>query len=173
MKSDDHFLTGSLLRTFGTKGEIILHFKNGLPKKMNQLESILVEVDGKLVPFFIHHIQPKSSDTVLVKIEGLDNDTKSQEFVGADFYLSNKQLEILNYSVDIDIDVTGYEVRDTKNRFVGNVIEIIDIAKNPVLRVKTDKKEILLPANDELVIEVDDDLGYIILTIPNGLLDID
>ncbi|MFP4024075.1 MAG: ribosome maturation factor RimM [Thiohalospira sp.] len=172
-EKDEYFLAGSLLRTFGTKGEIILHFKKGLPKKINQLESILVDVDGKLVPFFIHNIQPKSSDTVLVKIEGLDNDTKNQEFVGADFYLSNIQKEVLNYSIDIDIDVIGYEVRDSKNRFVGNVIELIDIAENPLLRVKTEKKEILLPANDELVIEVDDDFGYIILTIPNGLLEID
>ena len=76
MKKDDHYLAGSLLRTFGTKGEIILKFNTDLPEKIKQLESIFIDVDGKLVPFFIVEIKKKSNDSAAVKLEGLETDLK-------------------------------------------------------------------------------------------------
>ena len=71
MKTEDHYLLGSLLKSTGVKGEIILKFNNDLSEEILKLESILVEVDGKLVPFFIDKIQIKSTQTVIVQIEGL------------------------------------------------------------------------------------------------------
>lgn len=173
MKKDDLYLSGSLLRSFGTKGEIILKFNNDLSENIKQLESIFIDVDGKLVPFFIVDIQRKSLDTATVKIEDLDSDLQTQEFIGADFYLSKKQLAIFNGLLDENIDVTGYEVKDQRNQFIGTVLEFIDIQENPVLKVKINNNEVLLPANDELIIEVDDDQRYIVLHIPDGLIDTD
>ncbi|MFO7828436.1 MAG: hypothetical protein R6V23_07445 [Bacteroidales bacterium] len=173
MKKDDHYLAGSLLRTVGTKGEIILKFNTDLPENIKQLESIFIEVDGKLVPFFIVEIKKKSIDSAEAKLEGLETDTKSQEFIGNDFYLSKKQIEIFGDFSDEQIDVTGYEIRDQRNRVIGKVASFIDIHDNPILKVKTEKGEVLLPANDELIIEIDDDLRHILLNIPDGLIDSD
>ena len=173
MNKGDHFLTGSLLRTFGTKGEIILSFKNDLPEKIQKLESIFIEADGKLVPFFIVSIREKSINTALVKLEGLDNEKKSQEFIGADFYLSEQQIKSIDYQANDFIDVTGYEVINQQNQLIGHVVEFIDIPKNPLLKVKTPASELLLPANDDLIIEVDDDEQYIILHIADGIADLD
>lgn len=173
MIKDNHLLAGSLLRTFGTKGEIILKFKNDLPEKIKKLESIFVEVDGKLVPFFIVAIQEKSINTALVKLEGIDSEKKAHEFVNADFYLSESQIKFLDYSAEEFIDITGYVVKDQHNKLVGQVIEFIDIPENPLLKVKTSANELLLPANDELIIEVDDDERVILLHVADGIIDLD
>jgi len=173
MIKDNHFLAGSLLRTFGSKGEIILKFKNDLPEKIKKMESIFIEVDGKLVPFFIVAIQGKSMNTALVKLEGIDSEKKAHEFINADFYLSESQIKILDYSTEEYIDITGYTVKDQHNTLVGYVLEFIDIPENPLLKVKTSANELLLPANDELIIEVDDDERYILLHIVDGLSDMD
>lgn len=173
MKKDDHYLSGSLLRSFGTKGEILLIFNTDLSENIKQLESIFIDVDGKLVPFFIVDIKKKSLDTAVIRIKDLDSDLLTQEFLGADFYLSKNQLVIFNGLLDENIDVTGYEIKDQKNQFVGSVLEFIDIPDNPLLKVKINNNEVLLPANDDLIIEVDDDQRYIALQIPDGLIDND
>jgi 16S rRNA processing protein RimM len=173
MKKDDHFLAGSLLKSSGIKGEVILKFNNDRPEEIQKLESIFIDVDNKLVPFFIEKIKSKSSSTAIVNFEGVDSEEKSGEFMGSDFYLTYEQVDILKISTDEPIDVAGYKVKDQNNKLIGEVIEYIDIAKNPLLNVKTDGGEVLIPAKDELIIEVDDDLQEILINIAEGLLDLD
>lgn len=172
MKKDDHYFTGSLLKTIGNKGEIILKFNNDLSEEIQKLESILVEVDGKLVPFFIETIKIKSSQTIIVQIEGLDSEYKSQEFIGCDFYLSKEQKEKAGANTEEFADVEGYSVKDQNDTLIGTVIEFLDIAKNPLLNVQTQNGEKLIPANDELILDIDDNLQVIYIEIPEGLLDI-
>jgi 16S rRNA processing protein RimM len=172
MKKDDHYLLGSLLKTTGIKGEIVLKFNNDCPEEIQKLESILVDVDQKLVPFFIDDIKIKSNSTAIVKIEGLDNEQQSNEFINSDFYIGYDQVQLLQITPEEYIDVVGYMVKDQNNKDIGEVIEFIDIPENPVLNVKSAKGEILIPAKDELIIEVDDDLKVVQLHITDGLLDL-
>ena len=173
MKKDDHYLLGSLLKTTGIKGEIILKFNNDCFDEIQKLESIFIDVDNKLVPFFIEDIKVKSSTTAIVKFEGLNEEEKSVEFIDSEFYISFEQVKILKIDELEVVDVIGYKVKDQKNKYIGDVVEFIDIPKNPLLNVKMSSGEILIPAKDELIIEVDDDLQEILINIPEGLLDID
>ena len=172
MKKDDHYLTGSLLKTTGNKGELILKFNNDLSEEIQKLESIFIEVDGKLVPFFIEKIKIKSTQTIVVKIEGLNDESKSSEFVGYDFYFSEQQKDDFDVETEEFVDVQGYQVKDQNDEVIGEVIEYLQIKENPLLNLKTEKGEVLIPANDELIIEVDDDQKIIYIEIPNGLFDI-
>ncbi|MCK5170701.1 MAG: hypothetical protein KAQ75_12550 [Bacteroidales bacterium] len=172
MKKDDHYLLGSLLKTTGNKGEIILKFNNDLSEEIQKLESIFIDVDGKLVPFFIENIKVKSSSTVVIKIEDIDSEITSSEFIGNDFYISKPQKKELGLVLVESTDVSGYIVKDQNNKMIGTVVEFIDISKNPLLNVKTKSGEVLIPASDELIIEVDDDQHIILVNIPEGLLDI-
>jgi 16S rRNA processing protein RimM len=172
MKKDDHYLLGSLLKTKGIKGEIIIKFNNDCSEEIQKLESIFIDVDNKLVPFFIENIKLKTLSTSIVKLEGIDEEEKAIEFIGSDFYISVDQSEVLQINKVESIDITGYKVIDQNKNNIGVVLDFIDISKNPLLNVKTDNGEILIPAKDELIIEIDDDLQEIILNIPEGLLDI-
>lgn len=172
MKKDDHYLLGSLLKTTGNKGEIILKLNSDLSEEIQKLESIFIDIDGKLVPFFIENIKVKSSSTVVVKIEGIDTELASEEFIGCDFYISMQQKNGIDLGFVDTTDVAGYIVKNRNNKLIGTVIEFIDISKNPLLNVKTESGEVLIPASDELIIEVDDDQRIILMTIPEGLLDL-
>ncbi len=173
MKKDDHYLLGSLLKTTGIKGEIILKFNNDCLEEIQKLESIFIDVDNKLVPFFIEEIRSKSSTTAIVKLEGLNEDEKSIEFIDSEFYVSFEQVKILQIDTEEFIDIIGYKVFDQNKKLIGEVLEFIVIPKNPLLNVKTTKGEILIPAKDELILEVDDDLQEILINIPDGLLNFD
>ncbi len=172
MKKDDHYLLGSLLKTSGIKGEIVLKFNDDCQEEIQKLESIFIDVDNKLVPFFIEEIRIKSIRTAVVKLEGLDNEIKSAEFIGLEFYISHDRANQLNIESEEFIEVIGYQVYNQDNELIGEVIELVDIPDNPLLSVKTEKGEVLLPAKDELILEIDDQINIIKLSVSEGLIDI-
>ena len=173
MKKDDHYLLGSLLKTKGIKGEILLKLNNDYSEEILKLESIFIDIDNKLVPFFIVEIKIKTLSTIIVKLEGIEEEEKALEFIDLDFYIPQSQVENFHINKVETIDITGYMVFDQNSTLIGNVIEFIDVPKNPLLNVNSSKGEVLIPATDELIIEVDDDLKIINLNIPEGLLDIE
>jgi len=173
LRKDDHFLLGSLFKTTGVKGEIVARFTNVVPAKMNKMESVFVEIDGKLVPFFIEYFKEKSSNTALIKFEDVNSEPQAQEYIGAAIYLPAEYKKLLDKEVDDFIDVVGYTVKDQNYTVVGKVLEFIESSANPLLLVETPENEILIPAHDDLIIEVDDDEKYIILEIADGILNLD
>lgn len=173
MKKDDHYALGSLLKTSGIKGEIILKFTNDCPEEIQKLESIFIDIDNKLVPFFIEGIRPKSSNAATVKLEGLDDEFRSSEFIGAEFYVSYDQANELQIESNEYIDVVGYSVFNQNNKLIGKVLEFLDIPENPLVNIQSEKGEILIPVKDELIIEINDRAKEIHLTIVEGLLDMD
>ena len=173
MKKDDHYLLGSLLKTSGIKGEIILKFNNDCPEEIQKLESIFIDVDNKLVPFFIENIRIKSNNTVVVKFEDLDSEHKSLEFIGADFYLTNEQADQHQMESEEFVDLEGYRIYDQNDQYIGEVIDFIDIPENPLLNVRSKEGEILIPTKDELIIEMDEDTRVIKITMVDGLTELD
>ena len=154
-------------------GEIILKFNSDCLEEIQKLGSVFIDIDNKLVPFFIEEIKPKSATTANVKFEGLNDEVKSLEFIGLEFYISSHQVKELQIESDDYIEVIGYQVFDQNNNHIGKVLEFIDIPENPLLNVKSDEGEFLIPAKDELIIEVDDDLKEIRLIIAEGIFDAD
>jgi 16S rRNA processing protein RimM len=173
LKKDDHFLLGSLSKTTGVKGEIIARFNNDVPAKMNKLESVFIEIDGKLVPFFIESFRLKSSNTAIIKFEDVNTESKALEYIGSEFYLPREFEKYLQKDEDDFISVTGYTVKDQNLKVIGQVLEYMDLSGNPLLLVKTSESEILIPAHDDLIIEVDDDEQCIIIELADGIMDLD
>jgi len=173
LKKDDHFLLGSLSKTIGIKGELLARFNNDVPAKMNKVESVFVEIDGKLVPFFIELFKEKSSNTSIIKFEDINSEPQAKEYLGAAFYLPCEYKKILDLQSDEFIDVVGYIVKDQDHNKIGKVLEYIENTANPLLLVETPKNEILIPAHEDLIIEVDDDEQYIIMQIADGILDLE
>ncbi|PLX22758.1 MAG: 16S rRNA processing protein RimM [Marinilabiliales bacterium] len=173
MKKDDHYLLGSLLKTSGIKGEILLKFNNDCTEEIQELESIFIDVDNKLVPFFIEGIRVKSNSTAVVKLEGIGDDLQAIEFIGLDFYISFEQVDQLQLETTEFVDVVNYKVFDQNSKFIGVVVEFIDIPKNPLLNVKTEKGEVLIPAKEEVILAINNNIKEIQLTLTDGLLDID
>jgi len=171
MERTDFILAGKLLKTTGIKSEIILSFDNGLPKDFLKLGTILIDIDGGLVPFFIEKIKQKSSSTVVVKLEDVDSEVEIKEYINSDFYLqtiNNQEVED-SYSAAI----VGFEIYNSKNIKLGEIIDYLDIPNNPIIKIlSTQNKELLLPYNENLIIKFSKRKRKITLEIPEGIMDI-
>ncbi len=171
MEKADFILAGKLLKTTGIKSEIILSFDNSLPKDFLNLGTILIDVDGGLVPFFIEKIKQKSSSTVVVKLEDVDSEIEIKNYINSDFYLSsisNREIDDTNF-----LAIAGFEVYNSENVKIGEVLDYLDIPNNPIIKIlSTQNKELLLPFNESLLLEFKEQKKKIIMEIPEGIMDI-
>ena len=172
LNKEDYFLLGTLVKTHGVSGELIINLGNLNYKNIQEMESVFIEFDGLLVPFFIEHVTAKGTSAVAVKFDGIDVEDQASEFINCKVY-STSLLEmegdsVLTYAKSLQ----GFQVVDQKLGNLGVIYEFLDVSNNPLFKIKKGQRELLLPVNDEFIIDVDEDKRIITVRTPEGLIDL-
>ena len=170
MRQDDCYQLGEVIKTHGLNGEVSISLEVDFPNKYQNLESVFLEQQGKLVPFFIDSIQI-NGNKALVGFEDVDNIDHAKELIKAKLYLPLSSLPKLSKGQYYFHDLVQCEVFEGSKR-LGIVKEVIDLNGNQLLAIDSDGKEILIPLKDEILKHVDVDTKRIEAVLPEGLLDI-
>ena len=102
---------------------------------------LILLLDGILVPFFIEEYRFRSDNAALVKFEGIDTAEKARSFTNVEVYFPKKYME--------EHDATM------------NVLFVIE----------KEGEELLLPAHEEFILDIDKAQKVLTVDIPEGLLD--
>lgn len=170
MRFDECYHLGNVVKTHGLQGEVILFLDVDDPEYYKKLESILVEMNGKLIPFFIQSIQVNQSRAT-VKLEEVDNVDSASDLVGKDVYLPLERLPQLKEGQYYFHQLVGMEVLNDQ-QLIGVVKEVYHLATNDLMGVDHNGTEVLIPLEDEIVLKVDLEKKQIITQLPDGLLNV-
>jgi|WetSurMetagenome_2_1015567.scaffolds.fasta_scaffold431972_1 16S rRNA processing protein RimM len=165
-------LLGSIGKPHGTKGAFTLLLRNIKAEEIKKRESVFVEIDGLLVPFFIDHFQIKSSESVILKFEGICSESKAKIFAGNDVFVRPDQVVKKGNNLKEAPEIFGYNVQDVRLGFVGIATAITGMANNPLLMVSFDDKEYLIPVHKDIIQEINDLEKKITIDAPEGLFDL-
>ncbi len=171
MEKKDCFLLGYISKTVGIKGEVIFNLDVDEPKKYQNLESVFVEINNGLIPFFITKSQVRSN-TLIALIDGIDNPQKASELVGTSLYLPLTFLPPLKGNKFYFHEIPGYTVIDKQHGEIGVVESVLDFPQQAILQIKKDAIEILIPIKDEFVLSIDRIKKTIHTNAPEGLIDL-
>lgn len=182
IREEDLKKIGKFMKTHGLKGEMNAAVDIDW-EFFGERYPIVVDIDGAFVPFFIESVRPKGAETALVKLEDVDFDEASSQFVNkliwarksdlADFF-QLEESELLD-----DDDLLGFTVEDMDGNILGNVkyidtntINTLLVVENATSRENENTKEIFIPLVDDFITEVDIENKLIIVDLPEGLLDL-
>lgn len=175
LKKEDCYLAGTFTKTHGVKGELVAK-TNGDLFERNKLESILVDIDGGLVPFFIEKngIQSRNHSSVRILLEDMTTEEKAKRFIGCDIYIPMKDVpDFIEESDEIDPNVLiGFTYVDDERGELGEIVDIQDFAGNIVMVVEINNAEAMIPFADENFIDLDEENKTITMETPDGLLDL-
>lgn len=167
---------GTLLKPHGIKGEIVMHLEYDIdPEK---LECIILEDEGIFVPFFIDFCRPRSSESILVHIDGIDSESDAKELCQKTVYVRKSELDLQDADTEgfYISDLIDYEIIDENGVAIGRITDFDDSTSNTLLIAEreTDNKTIRLfiPIADEFVIDIDRENRRIEMRLPEGLLDL-
>lgn len=172
MNKNDCFFLGHVAKIHGFKGEVSIKLDVDAPENYHRLESVFIEINEKLVPFFIDRIDIRDKGFAIVKINGIDTEEKAQNLVHTELYLPLNLLPPLKGNKFYYHEVAGFRVIDKNRGDIGIIEQVLDFPHQAVLQVMLNEKEILIPVNDEIINKVDRQNKTIEVTAPEGLIEI-
>ena len=135
------------------------------------MESLFVEIDNILVPFFIEHILIRNKGFAVVKFEDVNTEEKARRLLKKKLYLPLDFLDDLEDDEFYLFEVEGFKVIDAVHGDIGNIVKILDYKTNPMYEINFNGKEILIPKQDQFFDRIDWDTETIYLKAPEGLID--
>lgn len=173
MHKKDCFYLGKIAKKFSFKGEVLVYLDTDEPELYENLESVFVEFNGQLVPFFITSASLHKNDFLRVQFEDCDSEEEADQLIGSELYLPLTMLPKLEGNKFYYHEVIGFEVIDNITKeTIGKLKRINDSNYQPLFEIDFDGTEILVPMIDALIHKVDRANKKLYLNIPTGLLDI-
>ena len=88
--------------------------------------------------------------------------------VGYPVWIQKDWIDSLEEEVYLD-ELIGFNFIDTKSGQRGIIVDFIDIPENPVFELKIGREKRLVPAREEMILEVDAKNRQISMELPDGL----
>ncbi len=171
MRKEECFYLGKIAKKFSFKGEVLVYLDTDEPELYENLESMFVECNKHLVPFFILNASLHKNDFLRVHFEDVDTEEAADEIMGNAVYLPLNMLPKLSGNKFYFHEVIGFEIEDKRLGIVGKIVSINDSTAQPLFEVLQDEKEILIPMIDHFLIKIDREHKKVIMDLPEGLIE--
>ncbi|MEM7160921.1 MAG: ribosome maturation factor RimM [Bacteroidota bacterium] len=170
MAFEGHYYIGKVARLYSYKGELYIRLYVKDPEMYLEMESMFLAIEGELVPFFIESIQFGSKGMLRIKFEDVDNEAEAKKLVKKEIFAPNSFLPKEEGEFH-GHEILGFLVVDQKDGELGNVEDVIEHSSNPLIRVDQGEREILIPYQDEFIIEINSSKKRIEVDLPEGLIE--
>ena len=171
MRKEDCYLLGKITRKHGLSGNIILKLDTDQPEFYKNLESIFVEINGLLVPFFIEKIIWQKQDSLNILLK---NSTESlvEQVLGKNVFLPLTTLPKLTGNQFYYHEVIGFEVIEEDGKTCGKINSVNDQTPQHYFILDLAQNEVIIPIVKEWILEVNRDEKFIKMKLPEGLMDV-
>ena len=105
---------------------------------------------------------------VILKLEGVTDVNGALAMRNAVLYIDRKDANLPEGSFFL-ADLMNMEVRDTQGKVLGKIADVLTLPANNVYVVRGGEREIMIPAVDQFVKEVNVDEGYMTVTLIEGM----
>jgi 16S rRNA processing protein RimM len=171
MRKEDCFYLGKIAKKFSFKGEVLAYLDTDEPELYQNLESVFVECNKHLVPFFIENSSLHKNDFLRIRFEDLNTEEEADALLGNDLYLPLNMLPKLSGNKFYFHEVIGFEVEDKRLGIVGEIQSVNDTTAQPLFEVLKGHTEILIPMIDHFLVKIDRENKKVIMDLPEGLIE--
>ncbi len=172
MKKDNCFYLGKIVKKYSFKGEILAKLDTDQPGLYEKLDAIFLDLKNNLVPFFIEKSQLHKSNLLRVKFEDVDTEADADSLIKTDLYLPLELLPKLDGNKFYYHEVIGFNITDKNYGDVGVITGINDSTSQALFEIDKNGTNILIPMNDEFILEVNRENKTITVETPEGLIDL-
>ncbi len=171
LKKENNYLAGYFLKTHGNKGQ--LYAKLFFDLFEVETESIFVEIDGYLIPFFIDYENSNFDiDPPFVKLRHIDTIDDAKKLRRLKIFIPKELVhDIDSVLTDYEHFVIGFDVYSDNGNYLGRITDFVEEKKNPLFVLLNSGKELLLPLNATEIIESDYEKSKITINVPPEIIE--
>ena len=141
------------------------------PADLSSFDSIFLEQNNRLVPYFIETVSGQGKKTFL-KLEDIDSVDAAKAISKQSVYIPKSKRPKLERGEFYDDEVSEFEVIDTALGLLGKIDGVVAAGPNRLLSVEFQGKEVLIPINGPFIKSINKTKKRIEVELPEGFLDI-
>ena len=169
IRKEEVFKIGVINKPHGVKGEVSFTFTDDIFDRVD-CDYLILLMDGILVPFFMEEYRFRSDNVALVKFEDIDTAEQARKFTNVEVYFPKKfmdeQEDVTSWNFFI-----GFRVEDVHHGYLGEITDVDDTTINVLFSIEKDGEELLLPAHEEFIIDLDREKKVMEVDVPDGLIE--
>jgi len=171
IKAENVYRIGLINKPHGVHGELLFTFDDDIFDRM-EADYIICMMDGILVPFFFESYRFRSDSTALIKLEGIDTEQQARRMTNVEVFFPKEHVEELEDNELTWSYFVGFLIKDVNEGEIGKVIDVDDSTINTLFVVDHNDTEVLIPAQEDFIVDLDRGKRVITMQIPAGLLDL-
>lgn len=162
---------GVISSTHGVRGEVKVFPTTDDPARFLDLASVILDTGKEQKELKIEGVK-FFKNQVILKFKGYDNINDIEKYKGMDLLISREDAVPLEENENFIVDLIGMTVITDQGETLGVLTDVMKTGANDVYVVETpDKKEVLLPAIRDCILEVNVEEERMLVHVLEGLLD--
>ena len=172
MRQQECFYLGKIVSKYSFKGEVLVKLDSDDPELYETMESVFISLRDSLVPFFIEDVRLHKSSLLRIKFEDVASEEAADQLMGSELYLPLEFLPDLEGNKFYYHEVIGFKVIDKNFGEIGVIKSINDSTAQAIFIIDRNGTEVLVPINDEFLINIDRSTNTIQVDTPEGLIEL-
>ncbi|MEW6376832.1 MAG: ribosome maturation factor RimM [Thermodesulfobacteriota bacterium] len=165
----DLFPIGRVVKSHGVKGKIKVQYFGEDPNRFPFYREVFIkDSTGRPQPYEVLEAIPQPPRLIL-RLKGIGRIEEAEPLVGKEILVRRGTLSDLEENEYYWHDLLGMVVETEKGRRIGKVKEIFPTGANDVFVVDGKRRELLLPATEEVIREIDLEKGVMKVIWMEGL----
>lgn len=162
---------GKISRVHGVRGALKIHpYGENLADQQTGDTLYLHAHAGEITELTLVSLRP-SGRLFIGEFEEIKTREHAEGFVGAEVLLPGERLTPTAEDEYYYFQLIGLEVETREGSLLGTLTRIIETGSNDVYVVSREGRELLIPAVQDVVLEVDLVRGRMVVELPEGLID--
>lgn len=170
---------GRITKTHGLNGELNVTVTDDVFAGVAACPYFVLEMDGIFVPFFVGGYRMRGAAAMLLRLDGVDTRDAAEAFCGHTLWFDRRcftpaEAEAYDTEAEEELGLVGYALDDSELGRLGTIVAIDDQTANILFIVeRPDGSELLVPAADDLIDDIDDETRTVTMHLPAGLVNMD
>ncbi len=158
---------GKIVAPWGVKGEVKVAIETDFPERFNRLKRVYL---GEKAVSCVLEKARLHKGHALLKLGGCDDRNAAEKLRGQLVQIPIEEAMPLGEDEYYVYQIVGLDVWTTEGEHLGRVSEVLFTGANDVYVVQGERGEVLIPAIEDVVLEVDLAGGRLIVELLEGLI---
>ena len=167
----NYIQVGILGKTHGLKGELKFRIEEEYIDDFNEANVIFIKNKGHHAPYFIESIRSSS----IIKFEDTDNVEEAKILQSLPIFLKEEDISIAAAEPLEELIyqyIKGYKMIDDLLGELGEIQAVEAYPQQEIAIVSYQNKDVLIPLNEFVILNIDENRQEVRVSLPEGLLEI-
>jgi 16S rRNA processing protein RimM len=162
---------GKIAAAHGLKGALVLTHIIGHNKWLKAKDTLFIAMSkDSYIPYFVTAAKAAKQDEYMLQLDDVNTVESARRLVGKHVYVNEEVLEA--HAKDSPLMWIGFDITDSQHGKLGIIDDMVLAAVQWLAKVNHDGAEVLIPMIPEIVKQIDLKKKTVLVTMPDGLLEI-